>query len=88
MTATVLPLPPRRVPRRLGPVPAVIAASQVLGGATGPLLELCLKVRLADVPPRQRRTLAGLLRSSDRLALTLVTGGGGEGGSGGWGDRW
>jgi hypothetical protein len=85
MTATVLPLPPHRVPRRLGPVPAVIAASQVLGGATGPLLELRLKVRLNDIPPDQRRALAGLLRSSDRLALTLATGWGGEGGSGGWG---
>ncbi len=85
MTASVIPLPPRRIPRRLGPVPAVIAASQVLGGATGPLLELRLKVRLHDIPPGQRRALAGLLRSGDRLALTLVTGGGGEGGSGGWG---
>lgn len=80
MIATVIPLPPRRIPRRLGPVPAVIDASQVLGGGTGPLLELCLKVRLNDIPPGQRRTLAGLLRSGDRLALTLVTGGGGEGG--------
>ena len=80
MTASVIPLPPRRVPRRLGPVPAVIAASQVLGGATGPLLELRLKVRLNDIPPDQRRALAGLLRSSDRLALTLTTGWGGEGG--------
>lgn len=85
MTATVLPLPPRRVPRRLGPVPAVIAASQVLGGATGPLLDLRLNVRLDDIPPDQRRALAGLLRSGDRLALTLATGRGEEGGSGGWG---
>jgi hypothetical protein len=85
MTATVIPLPPRRILRRLGPVPVVIAGSQVLGGATGPLLELRLKVRLNDIPPDQRRALAGLLRSSDRLALTLATGWGGEGGSGGWG---
>lgn len=80
MSASVISLPPRRVPRRLGPVPAVIAASQVLGGGTGPLLELRLKVRLDDIPAGQRRALAGLLRSGDRLALTLVTGGGGEGG--------
>ena len=85
MTASVIPLSPRRVPRRVGPVPTVIAASQVLGDATGPLLELRLKVRLHDIPPGQRRALAGLLRSGDRLALTLVTGWGGEGGSGGWG---
>ena len=85
MTATVIPLPPRRVPRRVGPVPAVIVASQVLGGATGPLLELRLKMRLNDIPPGQRRALAGLLRSGGRLALTLVTATGGEGGSGGWG---
>ena len=85
MTTSVIPLSPRRVPRRLGPVPAVIAGSQVLGGAAGPMLELRLKVRLNDIPPDQRRALAGLLRSGDRLALTLVTGWGGEGGSGGWG---
>lgn len=85
MTASVIPLPPRRVPRRVGPVPAVIAASQVLGGGTGPLLELRLNVRLNDIPPDQRRALAGLLRSGDRLVLTLATGRGGEGGSGGWG---
>ena len=80
MSATVLPLPPRRVPRRLGPVPAVITASQVIGGATGPLLDLRLKVRLDDIPPGQRRALAGLLRSGDRLVLTLATATGGEGG--------
>ena len=85
MTTSVIPLSPRRVPRRLGPAPVVIAGSQVLGGAAGPLLELRLKVRLNDIPPGQRRALAGLLRSGDRLALTLVTGWGGEGGSGGWG---
>jgi hypothetical protein len=85
MTASVIPLSPRRVPRRLGPVPVVLAASQVLGGVTGPLLELRLKVRLNDIPLGQRRALAGLLRSGDRLALTLATGRGGEGGSGGWG---
>ena len=85
MTATVIPLPPRRVPRRLGPVPVVLAGSQVRPGAQGPLLELRLTLRLDAVPPDQRRALAGLLRSGDRLALTLVTGWGGEGGSGGWG---
>ena len=87
MTATVIPLPPRRIQRRVGPVPAVIAASQVLGGATGPLLEMRLVLRLAEVPARQRRALAGLLRSSDRLVLTLATAKGGKGGSGGWGGR-
>ena len=85
MTASVIPLPPRRVPRRLGLVPVAIAASRVLGGGTWPLLDLHLKVRLNDIPPGQRRTLAGLLRSGDRLALTLATTKGGEGGSGGWG---
>ena len=79
MNATVISLPPRRVPRRLGPVPVVIAASQVFNGATGPLLELRLKVRLDDIPPDQRRALAGLLRSGDRLTLTLATVRGGEG---------
>ena len=79
MTAMVIPLPPRHIPRRLGPVPVVIAASQVLGGATGPLLELRLKVRLDDIPPGQRRVLAGLLRSGGPLALTLTTANGGEG---------
>jgi hypothetical protein len=78
MTASVIPLPPRRIPRRLGPVPVVIAGSQVLGGATEPLLELRLKVRLDDIPPRQRSALAGLLRSGDRLVLTLASATGGE----------
>ena len=85
MTASVIPLPPRRIPLRLGPVPVVLAASQVRPGAQGPLLELRLTLRLDAVPPGQRRAMAGLLRSGDRLALTLVTGWGGEGGSGGWG---
>jgi len=76
MTATVFPLPPRRILRRLGPVPAVIAGSQVIGGVTGPLLELRLVLRLADVPPAQRGLLADLLRSDDPLALTLATVGG------------
>lgn len=79
MTTSVIPLPPRRVPRRVGPVPVAIAASRVLGGVTWPLLDLQLKVRLNDIPPGQRRALAGLLRSGDRLALTLVTSWGGEG---------
>ena len=76
MTATVIPLTPRRVRRRLGPVPVVIAASQVRPGEQGPLLE----VRLDDIPPGQRHALAGLLRSGDPLALTLATGRGVEGG--------
>ena len=80
MTATVIPLPPRRSPRRLGPVPAVMDGSRVLSGATGPLLEVRLVLRLAEVPARQRRALAGLLRSGDRLVLTLATATGGEGG--------
>ena len=79
MTATVIPLPPRRIRRRLGPVPVVIAASQVLPGLTGPLLEVRLVLRLAEVPARQRRALAGLLRSGGPLALTLTTAKGEEG---------
>ena len=79
MTATVIPLPPRRIPLRLGPVPVVIAASQVLGGVTGPLLELRLTLRLDAVPPDQRCALAGLLRSGGPLALTLTTAKGEEG---------
>lgn len=79
MTATVIPLSPRHVPRRLGPVPAVMGGSQVLGGGIRPLLEIRLVLRLAEVPVRQRRALAGLLRSGDRLALTLATVRGGEG---------
>ena len=79
MTATVIPLPPRRIPRRLGPVSAVMGGSRVLSGATGPLMELRLMLRLAEVPVRQRRALAGLLWSGDPLALTLATVRGGEG---------
>jgi len=80
MTGVVLPWPKRSVPRQLGPVPAVLTGSQVLAGPRGPLLELRLIVRLADVPTAQRRPLAGLLHSGDRLTLTLETAGGGEGG--------
>lgn len=83
MTATVIPLPPRRIPRRLGPFPAVIVASQILGGVTGPLLELRLTLRVDAVPPDQRRALAGLLRSGGPFALTLATAKRGEGGWGG-----
>ena len=79
MTATVIPLSPRRVRRRLGPVPAVITASQVRPGEQGPLLELRVVLRLAEVPARQRRALAGLLRSGGPLALTLTTAKGEEG---------
>ena len=79
MNTTVIPLPPRHIPRRLGPVPVAIAGSQVLGDVTGPLLQLRLVLRLVEVPTRQRRVLAGLLRSGDRLTLTLATVRGGEG---------
>ena len=79
MTATILPLPPRCIQRRLGPVPVVIAGSQVRPGTRGPLLELRLVLRLAEVPARQRRALAGLLRSGGPLALTLTTAKGEEG---------
>lgn len=81
----VLAFPKRPVARQLGPVPAVLTGSQVLEGPRGPLLELRLIVPLANVPAAQRRPLAGLLHSGDRLTLTLETAGGGEGGSGGWG---
>ena len=88
MSATVIPMPPRRVPRPLGPVPALLAGSQVLNTPRGPRLELRLIVPLATVPFEQRRPLAGLLRSGDPLTLTLATAQGGEGGSGGWGGGW
>jgi len=58
MTGVVLPWPKRSVPRRLGPVPAVLTGSQVLEGPRGPLLELRLTMPLADVPAAQRRPLA------------------------------
>ena len=88
MSATVILMPPRRIKRQLGLVPTAITSSQVLNAPSGPLLELRLTVPLAAVPPRQRRPLAGLLRSGDPMTLTLKTEPGGEGGSGGWGGRW
>ena len=86
--STVLSFPKRPVPRQLGPVAAILAHSQVLNAPSGPVLEVRLIVPLAAVPRHQCRPLAGLLRSSDPLTLTLATARGGEGGSGGWGGRW
>ncbi len=63
---------PFQPPRRLGPVPAVLTTGQVLRGPTGPLLELRLSLRLADVPQDQRRALAALLSSGDLLTLNLA----------------
>ena len=80
MSATVIQMPSRRVPRQLGPVPAILTGSQVLSAPSGPLLELRLIVPLAAVPADQRRPLAGLLRSGDPLTLTLATARGVEGG--------
>ena len=88
MSTNVIRLQPRRVPRQLGPVPAILTRSQVLNAPSGPLLELRLIVPLAAVPRQQRRPLAGLLHSGDPLTLTLATTKGGEGGSGGWGGGW
>lgn len=79
MTATVIPLPPCRVPRRLGPVPVVIAGGQVLGGVTGPLLELRVVLRLVEVPPAQRRRLVALVRGGQPLVPTLGEAPTGEG---------
>ena len=80
MSATVIQMPPRRVPRQLGPVPAILTSSQVLNAPGGPVLEVRLTLPLAAVPRNQRRPLAGLLQSGDRLTLTLATAEGGEGG--------
>ena len=88
MSATVIPMPLRRIHSQLGPVPARIIGSQVLNAPSGPVLEVRLTVPLAAVPPAQRRPLAWLLRSGDPLTLTLATAQGGEGGSGGWGGGW
>ena len=73
MSATVIRLPPHRVPRQLGPVAALITGSQVLNAPSGPVLEVRLIVPLEAIPPAQRRPLAGLLRSGDPLTLTLTT---------------
>ena len=71
--STVLAFPKCPVPRQLGPVPTRLISSQVLTGPGGPVLELHLTVPLAAMPRVQRRPLAGLLRSSDPLTLTLTT---------------
>lgn len=81
MSANVIQITLPQPRRRLGPTPAVITAHQVLRGRSGPLLELRLSLRLADVPQDQRRALAALLRSGDLLTLTL-TGNSRSGGEG------
>ena len=72
MSADVIQITLPQPRRRLGPTPAVITAHQVLRGRSGPLLELRLSLRLADVPQDQRRALAALLRSGDLLTLNLA----------------
>lgn len=73
MTKTVIPFRRRKEPpTTTGPLSVTVRESQVQdGGVAGPLLEIRLMMRLADVPPEQRRGLAKLLNGPDPLSLTL-----------------
>lgn len=72
MPRTVIPFRRRRPPIHVGPVSVTVLDCQVQdGGAEGALLDLSLRLRLAEVPPHQRRELAQLLNGPDPLCLTL-----------------
>ncbi len=77
MTNNVVTLKPRPAKHRsLGPAPVRMESSIVLQGRAnhGEVLDIRLNVRLDDIPQRQRRSLAALLRSTGWLNLTLGEG--------------
>ncbi|MCC8999077.1 MAG: hypothetical protein LM522_06195 [Candidatus Contendobacter sp.] len=74
MTARVLNFPDRR-PGKKATLPASVVSSTVYHSPDGPLLEITLTARLADVPPLERRKLVEVLHRGQPLTVTL----GGEG---------
>ena len=74
MTARVLNFPSSR-PLPKATLQASVASSTVHNTADGPLLEITLIARLADVPSLERRKLVEVLHRGQPLTVTL----GGEG---------
>ena len=74
MTARVLSFPSRR-PLPQATIQASVVSSTVYHSPDGPLLEITLTARLADVPPLERRKLVEAPHRGQPLTVTL----GGEG---------
>ena len=74
MTARILSFPARR-PLPKAAFQAAVASSTVHNHPDGPLLEIVLTARLADVPPLERRKLVEVLHRGQPLTVAL----GGEG---------
>ena len=70
MTARVLNFPCRR-PLPKATLQASVASSTVHNTADGPLLEITLTARLADVPPKERLLLVEVLHRGQPLTVTL-----------------
>ena len=70
MTARVLNFPCRR-PMPKATFQALVDSSTVHNTADGPLLEIVLTAQLADVPPRERRSLVEVLHRGQPLTVSL-----------------
>ena len=70
MTARVLNFPSRR-PLPKATIQAMVDSSTVHNTADGPLLEITLTTRLADVPPLERRKLVEVLHRGQPLTVAL-----------------
>ena len=70
MTARVLNFPCRR-PMPKATFQALVDSSTVHNTADGPLLEIVLTARLADVPPKERKALVEVLHRGQPLTVAL-----------------
>ena len=70
MTARVLNFPCRR-PLPQATIQASVVSSTVYHSPDGPLLDITLTTRLADVPPLERRALVEVLHRGQPLIVTL-----------------
>ena len=70
MTARVLNFPCRR-PLPKATIQASVVSSTVYHSPDGPLLEITLTARLADVPPLERRKLVEVLHRGQPLTVSL-----------------
>ena len=70
MAARVLNFPSRR-PLPQTTIQASVTSSTVINTPDGPLLEIVLTARLADVPPLERRKLVEVLHRGQPLTVTL-----------------